>query len=265
MQPKPSSRAVSRRLRALCGALILATGAVARGEPVNVYIGHGQMPFADSGPDQVGLFGEVMGELCARLTLECRIRDVPWKRVQHDVAEDPRGIVLNLGRTPEREGNFIWLVDVVPTSYVLVSVEQSFDSLDQALRAGPVVVMGGTPRAEEVHAHSAGAQRVVEVTDPEMAARMLASRRVVAWYEIDLRSLYLWKRLGLNHQPMHIGKPISSTDSYIAASPKFRGAQALKAQMNEAFEAMKHDGSWRRMLAGYLDERKVEELLQAEL
>jgi len=245
--------------------LILALGATARGEPVNVYVGHGQMPFADSGPDQVGLFGEVMSELCTRLALECRIRHVPWKRVQHDVAEDPRGIVLNLGRTPEREDSFIWLVDVVPTSYVLVSIEQPFDSLEQALQAGPVVVMGGTPRAEEVHARRSAAQRVVEVTDPEMAARMLASRRVVAWYEIDLRSLYLWKRLGFNRQPMQVGKPISSTDSYIAASPKFRGAQALRTRMSEAFEAMKRDGSWRRMLAGYLDEGKVEELLQAEL
>lgn len=264
MQPKQFNRPVSR-WRAFCCGLALLCGASAYGEPLNIYIGHGQMPFADNRPGQTGLFGEVMNELCSRLAMECHVRDVPWKRVQHDVAEDPRGIVLNLGRTPEREDSFIWLVDVVPTSYVLVSTEQPFDSLEQALQAGPVVVMGGTPRAEEVHARSVRGQRVVEVTDPEMAARMLASRRVVAWYEIDLRSLYLWKRLGFAHQPIRLGKPISSTKSYIAASPKFRDAAALRARMAAAFNAMKRDGSWRRMLAGYLDERKVEELLQAEL
>lgn len=43
---------------------------------------------------QTGLFGKVINELCTRLARECRIRDVPWKRVQHAVAEDPRGIVL---------------------------------------------------------------------------------------------------------------------------------------------------------------------------
>lgn len=35
--------------------------------------------------------------------------------------------------------------------------------------------------------------------------------------------------------------------------------------MSKALEAMKRDGRWRRMLAGYLDEGKLEERLQAEL
>ena len=51
-------------------------------------------PRADAVRGQPAGQTEVINELCTRLARECRICDVPWKRVQHAVAEDPRGIVL---------------------------------------------------------------------------------------------------------------------------------------------------------------------------
>jgi polar amino acid transport system substrate-binding protein len=233
---------------------LLAVAPVRAEVPLNVYIGQGQMPFADDKPDNRGVYGDLMEELCQRLQRECRYHSVPWKRVQVAVAHDPQGIVLNLGRTAEREQNFIWLLSVLPTSYVLASTSQRFDSLAEALDAGPVVVMGGTPRAQEAQALKKEGQAVVEVTDPEQAARMLRSGRARSWYEIDLRVLYLWHRLAYPTELLQAGRPVSSNISFIAGSPVLLDAERLRGQMEQVFAAMRMDGSWRRILARHLGE-----------
>jgi len=238
------------------GGLLVLTCALsgplaAQGEPLNVYVGQGQMPFADGVAKGAGLFGELMRELCTRTAQQCVFRSVPWRRVLSEAEGDPHGVVLNLGRTPEREANFVWLLDVLPTPYVLVSLDHTFDNLKDALQAGPVAVMAGTPRADELKRIRSGDQRVVEVTDPLQAAELLRSGRVVAWYEIDLRAFYLWHQMNAQ-APLLAGKPLSSTRSHIAGSLKLEGAEALSQKMTAAFEDMRHDGSWQRILASYL-------------
>ena len=159
--------------------------------------------------------------------------------------------MLNLGRTPEREAGFVWLLDVLPTPYVLVSLDRTFDTLGDALQAGPVAVMAGTVRADELKRIRSGDQRVVEVTDPQQAAELLRSGRVVAWYEIDLRAMYLWHEMNAQ-APLRLGKPLSNTRSHIAASLKVEGANTLSKQMTAAFADMHRDGSWQRILTSYL-------------
>lgn len=236
----------------LLAGLLLAPGPALGADALNVYVGQGQMPFADDKPDNRGLFGDLMAELCRRLQRECHYHSVPWKRVQLEVADDPRGIVLNLGRTAEREPGFVWLLEVLPTSYVLASPRRRFDSLGEALAAGPLVVMGGTPRAQEALALRQAGQTVVEVTDPQQAARMLHGGRVLAWYEIDLRVHYLWRSLGYAADGVQTGEPVASTLSYIAGSPVLADAPALSQGLRQAFAAMRGDGSWRRILARHL-------------
>lgn len=232
--------------------LLLASGLALADRPLNIYIGQGQMPFADDQPDNRGLFGDLMAELCQRLQRECRYHSVPWRRVQVAVAHDPDGIVLNLGRTAEREQGFVWLLDVLPVSFVLASPQHSFDTLGEALAAGPLVVMGGTPRAQEAQALKLAGQQVVEVTDPEQAARMLHGGRVMAWYEIDLRVHYLWQRLGYADEAIHYGRAVGVIRSFIAASPLLHDAPRLQQDMQQAFAQMQADGSWRRILARHL-------------
>jgi polar amino acid transport system substrate-binding protein len=230
-------------------------------EPLNVYVGQGQMPFVGGSDGSRGIFGELMRTLCDRLGLDCRFRSVPWRRVQLDAAQDPHGIVLNLGRIPEREADFTWLLDVLPTTYVIVSRQARFDTLPAALQAGPLAVMGGTPRAQEVHDAARGGSLIVEVNDPEQAARMLETERVRSWYEIELRISYLWKKLGYDPRSLEYGKPLRSPGSFIAGGARLEGASVLQARMAAEFEKLKADGSWRAILLRYLDEAKVDELL----
>lgn len=247
-----------------CGAVGLlwaCTTASATAAPMNIYVGHGQMPFAGGTEQAPGLFGELSEQLCARLQLECLFRSVPWRRVQYEAADDPSGLVLNLGRFPEREDKFIWLLDVLATRYSVASLGRPFDTLADALAAGPVAVMGGTPRAQELRAELGEGQQIVEVADPEQGAELLNSGRVVAWYEIELRARYLWRRLGYS-QALTMGEPIGQLDSYIAGNAQLYGGQALQQRMADTFVEMQRDGSWRRILVEYLGEEDAARLLR---
>jgi polar amino acid transport system substrate-binding protein len=237
-------------------SLTLWLCSAAQAAPLNVYIGHGQMPFAGGTAEAPGIFTELMQELCSRSAQDCRFRSVPWRRLQKEVAADPRAIVLNLARTEERESDFFWLLEVLPQNYVLNSIQRPFDSLAEALAAGSVVVMGGTPRSVEAQAQAKQGQRVVEVNEPHLAARMLFNSRVVAWYEIDLRSHYLWQVLGQQSQPLLDGETIRQLSSYIASNPALAEAPALRLDFTKGFAAMQVDGSWQRILERYLGHEK---------
>ena len=228
---------------------------------LNVYVGQGQMPFADDQNGDHGMFGELMQAMCERLQRDCHFMVVPWKRVQADIARDPHGILLNLGRMPEREANFTWLLEVLPVTYVLASEGRSYDSLAAALEAGPIAVMGGTPRSLQLQSIKQPGQSVVELTDPKQAARMLRSGRILTWYEINARVSYLWRELGYSPEILRFSPPLSSTYTYIAGSPILANAQNIQAQMRQAFADMQADGSWRRILGRYLDDATVENLL----
>ena len=94
---------IIHRLRHALVALLLAlmaSTAAADDEALNIYVGQGQMPFADDKPDDRGVYGDLMAELCRRLQRQCHYHSVPWKRVQVAVAGDPHGIVLNRGALP---------------------------------------------------------------------------------------------------------------------------------------------------------------------
>lgn len=236
-------------LNRLCGVLLGAmAGMATASEPLHVYVGAGQMPFADDQPGERGVFGELMDELCRRMQRECVYKSVPWRRVQWVMAEDPQGIVLNLGRNSEREELFFWLLEVLPTPYLLASPEHRFNSLSDALKAGPVAVMAATPRADELKALRSEYQQVIEVNQPQQAVELLKVGRVVAWYEIEQRIRYLWPA---DLPALQFGPPLSSTRSYIAASPMLIDATSLSREMNRHFQEMQADGSWSRILEDY--------------
>lgn len=248
--------------RALALLALLSGAGTVSAESLNVYVGQGQMPFVGGSDGRRGIFGELMAVLCGRLALDCRFRSVPWRRVQQDAARDPHGIILNFGRSAEREGEFSWLLEVLPTRYVIVSRQARFDSLPAALQAGPLAVMGGTPRAWQAQAAAHAGARIVEVNDPQQAARMLATARVASWYELELRIRYLWRQLGYDPRTLQYGRPLCAPGSFIAGSARLEGAGVLRARMAEAFEGLKADGSWRTILLHYLDAATVDELLE---
>ena len=119
--------------RAILLLFLLGSAPLAQSQVLNVYIGQGQMPFADGTSARPGIFAELMQVLCVRAGFDCRMRKVPWRRVLSEAQDDPQAVVLNMGRIAEREHAFLWLLNVLPTAYVLASTQQAYDTLEQAV------------------------------------------------------------------------------------------------------------------------------------
>lgn len=218
--------------------------------PVLLYGDEHQPPFVRR-DEPVGLFREATEEMLRRAGQPYTLILTPWRRAQAEVLSGGGGLIMNLARTPARESEYRWLVNVLPTPYVLVGLGRDYSSLEEAFTDGPVVTLAGTPRADEA-VNIGGAARVITVNDPQQAVRLLQAGRVVAWYEIDLRVLHAWRSAGLDVNALHIGPPQQVVSSYLAANPGLPEGDQLEARLRMAFASMRADGTWERILGAYI-------------
>lgn len=217
------------------------------------YVGEGEAP---------GLFREASEEMLRRAGYGHVLTLTPWRRAQGVLRTTPGSLIMNLARTESREGDYRWLVKVIPTPYVLVSLGAPFATLQQAFEQGPIVVLAGTPRAEQALALG-GEGRVVQANDPLQAARLLQSGRVVAWYEIDSRALYAWRLAGYDPDVLAIGVPQQVVDSYLAANLNLPDGDTVERRLRVAFAEMQADGTWEGILARYIGSRRARDIAAA--
>lgn len=209
-----------------------------------------QVPFV--GPDEApGLFREATEEMLRRAGVPYTVALTPWRRAQAELKAGGGGLIMNLARSPAREADFLWLVKILPTPYVLVSPGRVYDGVRDACDDGAVIALAGTPRAEEAVA-VCGAARVIAVNDPQQAVRLLQGGRAVAWYEIDLRAIHAWRSAGYPPDTLKIGRPQQIFDSYLAASLTVPDAERLQTRLANAFATMQVDGTWEAILASYV-------------
>lgn len=225
-------------------------------DPLALYGDDHQTPFV-SRDGQPGLFREATEEMLRRAGLPYTLTLTPWRRAQAEVLGGGGGLIMNLARTPARETEYRWMVRVLPTAYVLAGLAKDYQSLTEAFADGPVVVLAGTPRADEA-LKSGGPDRVVQVNDPQQAVRLLRGGRVSAWYEIDLRILHAWRSAGFAPESLRIGAPQQVTGSYLAANPGLPDADRVEARLRMAFASMQADGSWQRILAAYIGPERAQ-------
>lgn len=210
---------------------------------ITLYGGEKQGPVVCNGSSVgPGMLTERAVELFRRAGYAVRIECTAWNRAQTVVKSDPDGVVLNMARTPEREGDYIWLLKTGELDYGIATADPSLRTLEAALQKGMVAAVRGTPRVTELQA--IGPERhIVQVNDPEQAARMLTSGRVVAWYDTSTRIERFWPD-GSNASSRPFFVPTRRIAGYLAAGFALRDEGRIRAQLEQAFTAMKADGSW---------------------
>lgn len=250
----------ARRIWMSCWRSLLALGCLGvvsfsnvwplRAAEIILYGDDHQVPFV--GPDEApGLFREATEEMLRRAALPYTVVLTPWRRAQAELKAGGGGLIMNLARSPAREADFLWLVKILPTPYVMVSPGRVYDRLQDACDDGVVIALAGTPRAEEATA-VCGAERVIAVNDPQQAVRLLQGGRAVAWYEIDLRAIHAWRSAGYPPEALKIGRHQQIFDSYLAASLTVPDAEGLQTRLANAFATMQADGTWEAILASYV-------------
>lgn len=224
--------------------LVLLSGlpAAAEQRTLTLYGGDKQAPIVcNDEAGRPGALTEKATEMFRRAGYAVRIECTAWSRAQALVKSDPDGIILNIARTPEREEEYRWLVKTGEVDYGIATTRNDVTSLATALQAGPVVAVRGTPRVTELQV--VGSDRnIVQVNDPEQAARMLISNRVIAWYDTDTRMRRTWAELAPVIRPNFV--TVRRVSGYLAGGHILQGAEQISLGLERAMMSMREDGSW---------------------
>lgn len=214
---------------------------------ITLYGGEKQSPYVCHTKDRPGQVTERIIEVFRRAGYDTHIECTAWNRAQALVKTDPDGVILNLARTPERENEYLWLLKTGEARYGLASLLHGYPSLEAALQEGSVAVVRGTPRAAELLAIGPES-RVLQVNDPEQAARLLYGGRVVAWYETPGRIEREWAALsaataaGVKTDPVF--SPVHTIEGFVAAGQMFTDADTVRRAMQAVYQDMRESGRW---------------------
>jgi polar amino acid transport system substrate-binding protein len=198
------------------------------------------------GVDQ-GLVYEIVSEMAKRIGHTGLIEFVPWGEAQRIARTQPNIGILALTRTPERENQYRWLARIVTDDLILVG-GQGIDvsSLDK-VKDRPVGVLGRS--GAEALLRERGFTRIKPQPEEWMNARLMQQRRIDAWLAPRLMVIYAMREVGGNLAALNFGEIVRSSEIYLAASKDLPDAEVRKWE--EAFEAVKADGSYQRIVDEY--------------
>ena len=198
------------------------------------------------GPGQ-GLVQEVVEEMARRVGHSGSVEYMPWARAQQIAMTQPNIGILSLTRSPEREDKYRWLAKVVTDDLVLVG-GQGVDagSLDKVKnRPTGVLLRSGA----EALLRDKGFTRIEPAPEEWLNAKKMKERRIDAWLAPRLMVIYATQEVQGDLATLNIGEIVRASDIYLAASKDLPDAEATRWE--RAFEAMKADGSYERILQKY--------------
>jgi polar amino acid transport system substrate-binding protein len=212
-------------------------------------------PFAhQQGKVGQGVVYEIVSQLATRLGQRSTITFLPWKRCQELAQAKKNVAIFPLARTPEREKKYTWILEVLQDPFVLYKVKGNAADIStiQAAQNLNVGALLGSP-AESL-LRSKGFKRIDLVPTEEQNLKKLMSGRIDAWLVASMVAASIVKKAettGDLKKPIEIerGVELEVLRQHLAGNPDIDAATVTKWQ--EAFEAMKRDGTYERIMANY--------------
>jgi polar amino acid transport system substrate-binding protein len=96
-----------------------------------------------NGKQVTGISTEILRVACSNANLQCEFQLVPWTRAYKTVQETKNTIIYTIARTPQREGQFVWIGPILSrTTWIYARAEvadkvQSFKDLEK-LKVGAI-------------------------------------------------------------------------------------------------------------------------------
>ena len=188
-------------------------------------------------------------EIVAQLVAATQIRDrninlVPLVRIRQ-MLTDGHTIAAFIGRTPEREGQMRWVVNLFNDQLVFVTYHQTaVNSLAEARRLGSV---GATREGYPLQFLQSAGFKNVEIESAEnITAKMLINGRIDAWLTASLLIKGEVESHGIPVDALTIGAPITDLSFWVAASLDV--PDRMIVEMANRFAAIKADGSYDRIM-----------------
>lgn len=194
-----------------------------------------------------GLVYEVVSEMAKRTGHSGLIEFLPWAEAQRIAQSEPNIGILALTRSPEREPRYRWLARIITDDLILVG-GQGIDvsSLDK-VKDRPIGVLARS--GAEALLRSRGFARIRPQPEEWINARLMQQRRIDAWLAPRLMVIYAMAETGGDLQALNFGEIVRRSDIYLAASKGLPDGEARKWE--QAFEAVKQDGTYARILDKY--------------
>ena len=204
-------------------------------------------PYSIQEGRQQGFMVELVREIERRLGSNRPVRFVPWPRAVRDTRLMPNHVVFPLTRTPERETDFDWAIEVASIELVFVTLNGRKLDLPQARQLNAIVVQQNTP-FEEFLRRQGFDNLVVTTSAAAVPVRLLQAGRVGAWFTTHDLGRYALQELFVR-EPASYSDPITTGSIYFALSLEFPAA--LKTAYQTTYRAMQEDGTVRRILSAY--------------
>jgi polar amino acid transport system substrate-binding protein len=205
-------------------------------------------PYAIEKGDRPGAMVEILNEMAKRAGVQVNIKYEPWGRAQADTQAGKEVAIIPLTRTPEREAKYAWLVPLLSDELYLHATHKDLDisKLDKA-RALSVATLRSTPQEDVLK--QAGIPKLELTSDEDTNAKMLKAGRVDAWFTRGMVAPFAYTKIGGDATTLMRGSETTTPPMYLGGSLDF--PKELAAKLNKAFDAMKADGSYDKIVKSY--------------
>lgn len=230
------------------GIGLLAIGYAARAQPAAIQIIAAARPPYVVEQDGIGAGPAVeLAQQLARATgIDPAVRILPFQRAV--MALDQGGSLYPaLLRTPPRENRYIWIGEVYADRAVFFTRSSSpaISTLDAARRLPRISVMRGSELQGMLQ--SFGLENFETSNSETDNARLLRAGRIDGWFTLRAIGRATWAELDFEPAELRAGESFAVVPFWIAGSPDL--PQALVAKLRAAYQAMRADGRYRRIIA----------------
>lgn len=196
-----------------------------------------------------GMTIEVLEEAARRLHEPLTIELMPMARALLQTRHRPDVLLVPPVRSPQRDGQFLWIAPLLEEAFVLVSHRHYHPAplTMAALSTGSLGVLRGSygqslsrplPKAREE-----------AVTEELSNANKLARGRIQGWAVAWNTARYTQQQAGLPLTDLVRGETLQKTAIYLAAHPDFPPREA--ARWRKTIQGMQQDGSLTRIIRQY--------------
>lgn len=195
----------------------------------------------------VGIGADKVREMMTRAGIAFTIEILPWKRAYQAALERADGCVFSTTRTPEREALFKWIGPTDEAEWVLMARNGSgikLRTLDDARRY-VIGTYNGDARDQFLRERGF---KLDPAPDDWINPRKLMLGRIDLWAAGVRRGGTVPERHGWNKQ-MYRALTFNQISVYLACNRQV--PEALVARMNAALDAMRRDGTMRRIERSY--------------
>jgi polar amino acid transport system substrate-binding protein len=211
------------------------------------YAFHVPPPTVAEAGQPMGLVYDVVREIAWRIGHSGTVEFWPWHYAQELALTQPNTGILALTRSPEREDQYRWLVNVVTDDLVLVG-GAGVDVRDlNAVKDRPIGVLRRS--GAEALLREQGFSRIQPATEEWMNAQRMKDRLIDVWLAPRLMVLYSYREVGGDVTALNIGQVVRRSEIWLAASKDLPDQEAGRWQ--SGFEHIRADGTYDAILARY--------------